>query len=82
MNQHYLPHGFLFELISCPHYFGEVLIYLGIAILLQFYLNALIILLWTFCIHIAMALQSHNWYRTQFGKTYPQNRKAFIPFLL
>lgn len=81
LNEHYLPHGFLFELISCPHYFAEILIYLGITILLQGYLNAIAILVWTFFVHIVMALQSHNWYRSQFSQTYPKSRKALIPFL-
>ena len=81
LDRHYIPHGFLFEYVSCPHYFGEILVYLGISVLLHLYINAIVVLLWTFCIHISMASQSHRWYLTQFSQSYPKNRKALIPFL-
>lgn len=80
--QHYLPNGFMFEFISCPHYLGEILIYLSISLLLNFYINVSIIFLWTFISHIKMAKQTHNWYLKFFGNDYPKNRKALIPFLM
>ena len=79
-TSHYMPTGFMFEFISSPHYFAEILIYLGICFILEFYINLLIIFLFVTILHIPMALQTHDWYLKTF-KNYPKNRKALIPFL-
>lgn len=78
---HYLPHGFLFEFVSCPHYLSELLIYLAISLTLNLYINAFILFIFVFVIHLPMALQSHDWYLRKFKETYPKNRKALIPFI-
>ena len=34
--EHRIPHGGLFEILSCPNYFAEILIYTGFAIIFGF----------------------------------------------
>ncbi|KAM8939503.1 polyprenal reductase [Pelodytes ibericus] len=78
---HVVPHGDWFEYVSCPHYFAELLIYVSIAILF-----GLVYITWWFVILFVLfnqalaALLCHEFYHDKF-KSYPSNRKAFIPFL-
>jgi len=77
---YYVPKGFLFEYVSCSNYFGEILIWLGFA-LLTFSLEALALFLLTFGNLVPRALRYHKFYLDHFPN-YPQDRKAVIPFLL
>lgn len=74
-----IPSGGLFDLISCPNLFGEILEWGGFA-LLCWNLPALSFFVWTFANLIPRAISHHRWYRQQFPD-YPK-RKAVIPFLL
>lgn len=76
-----IPCGHLFDYVSCPHYFTEILIYLFITCTVGFSHNSWkYILIFVTLIHVVMADMSHNWYKQKF-KTYPKNRKALIPYL-
>ncbi|KAJ1931236.1 hypothetical protein FBU59_006783 [Linderina macrospora] len=78
-REYAVPTGGLFEWVSCPHYFSEVVEWLGLALatgspaVLTFALNTMANL-------FSRAVFVHRWYRTQFAN-YPKNRKAVIPFL-
>lgn len=75
-----IPYGGLFNRISCPNFFGEIVEWLGFAILC-WSIPALSFFIWTFCNLVPRALDHHKWYKTHFPD-YPPNRKAVFPYLL
>jgi 3-oxo-5-alpha-steroid 4-dehydrogenase 1 len=75
-----IPHGGLFEFISCPNLFGEIVEWCGFA-LMCWNLPALSFAIWTAANLVPRALSHHAWYRGQFAN-YPKARRAVIPFLL
>ncbi|HJN54440.1 MAG TPA: DUF1295 domain-containing protein [Flavobacteriaceae bacterium] len=74
-----IPEGGLFNYISCPNHFGEIIEWLGFAIIL-WNLSALSFSLWTMYNLIPRALNHHQWYKQHFSN-YPTNRKAVFPFI-
>ncbi len=74
-----LPRGVLFSLISCPNYFGECVEWLGWTIA-TWSLAGLIWWLYVVSVLGTRAIHNHNWYKDQFS-SYPQRRKAIIPFI-
>ena len=74
-----IPRKWLFERISCPNHFGEIVEWAGFA-LIAFSLPALTFAIWTFCNLIPRALNHHAWYREEFPD-YPKKRKAVIPWI-
>lgn len=74
-----VPRGGLFERISCPNHFGEIMEWAGFA-LAAWSLPALSFALWTFANLAPRARNHHAWYRERFPD-YPRGRKAVIPFL-
>ncbi len=80
-DTHYvIPRTWLFEYISCPNYFGELIEWLGFAILC-WNLPGLCFFIWTAANLIPRAIAHHKWYKERF-KGYPKNRKAVIPFVV
>ncbi|MEO8768788.1 MAG: DUF1295 domain-containing protein [Ferruginibacter sp.] len=78
---HYMiPQKWLFDYISCPNLFGELVEWLGFAILC-WNLPALCFLIWTAANLIPRAISHHKWYKDKFSN-YPSTRKAIIPFVL
>lgn len=79
---HRLPEGGWFELVSCPHYLAELLIYVSLSLIfgglsLTWWLVALYVLF-----NQALAAQlCHEHYISKYD-SYPKHRKAFIPFVL
>ena len=75
-----IPNGKLFNYVSCPNFFGEIIEWLGFAIMT---LNpgSLSFLIWTICNLIPRSKAHHKWYQENF-KNYPKKRKAVIPYLL
>lgn len=69
----------LFKYISCPNLFGEVVEWLGFAIL-TWSLPGLAFFVWTFANLVPRALSHHKWYLEKF-QDYPKQRKAVFPFL-
>ena len=74
-----IPRKWLFEYISCPNHFGEIVEWIGFAIA-AWSLPALTFAIWTFCNLFPRALNHHEWYHENF-EDYPKNRKAVIPFI-
>jgi len=74
-----IPHGFLFKYISSPNFFGEILEWLGFA-LLTWCLPSFAFLLWTIANLVPRAIANHKWYHNKF-ENYPKDRKAIIPFI-
>ncbi len=78
---HYvIPRHWLFNRISCPNLAGELLEWLGYAILC-WNLPALTFLIWTAANLIPRAISHHKWYLQKFSD-YPAGRKAIIPFFV
>lgn len=75
-----IPRGWLFEYVSCPHYFGEIIEWTGWA-LLTWSVSGLAFAVFTFANLFPRAVSSHKWYRQHFAD-YPSSRKAVIPFLI
>lgn len=74
-----IPQGGLYELISCPNYFGEVVEWSGWA-LCTWSLPGLAFALWTGANLIPRAHAHHRWYRERFPE-YPHRRRAVIPYV-
>lgn len=75
-----MPRGWLFNYISSPHYFGEIIEWAGFAVM-TWSLPGLAFSVFTFANLFPRAIASHKWYRANFSD-YPKNRKAVIPFLI
>ena len=77
---YFIPKGGLFEHISCPNFFGEILEWFGFA-LMTFNIGSLSFFIWTCCNLIPRALAHHKWYKNKFNE-YPKERKAILPYLI
>jgi 3-oxo-5-alpha-steroid 4-dehydrogenase 3 len=81
-GRYVIPRGGMFTLVSCPHYFGEIVIYLGLALAA---LGSNSVLSWYPFIWVVVNLwlaagMTHAWYKDKF-KTYPSTRKALLPYV-
>lgn len=84
-SRHVLPHGLLFNYVSCPHYFFEILTWTGF-FLATWTLPAVLFLLATIVTLVVYAGKKHKAYLQEFdgkdgNEIYPVNRKALIPFI-
>ena len=75
-----VPRGWLFRLLSCPNYFGEVVEWTGFAIA-TWSPTGLLFALWTAANLVPRAIHHHRWYRANFAD-YPPERRAIVPFVL
>jgi 3-oxo-5-alpha-steroid 4-dehydrogenase 1 len=78
--EYILPEGWLFNYISSPHYFGEIIEWAGWAVM-TWSLPGLAFSVFTFANLFPRAISSHKWYKAQFPE-YPPKRKAIIPFIV
>lgn len=72
-----IPRGGLFEYVSCPNYFGEIIEWTGWAVL-TWSPPGLVFAVWTAANLVPRALACHRWYRLTFPD-YPPKRKAILP---
>ena len=75
-----IPHGGFYKWVSSPNYFGEIIEWIGWAIM-TWSLSGFIFALWTIFNLLPRALKHHSWYKDKFSD-YPKDRKAIIPKLL
>ena len=75
-----IPKGFLFNYISCPNHFGELIQWGGFA-LMALNCPATTFFLWTAANLIPRSMNHHKWYKRTFDE-YPESRKAIIPGVL
>ncbi|CAL9695748.1 unnamed protein product [Knipowitschia caucasica] len=78
---HKMPRGGVFELVSCPHYFAELLIYISLCTVSEGVFTWWLVSLYVFFNQALAAQLCHDLYVNKF-ESYPKRRKAFIPFLL
>ncbi len=75
-----VPRGGLFELVSAPNYFGEILQWTGWAVA-TWSLAGLAFAVFTAANLLPRGIAHHRWYRNTY-ESYPEKRKAVIPFVL
>lgn len=75
-----IPKGGGFIWVSCPNYLGEMIEWMGFA-LMTCSPAAWVFFAWTIANLLPRALANHRWY-LQNLPDYPKRRKALIPFLL
>ncbi|KAI3653800.1 hypothetical protein MP228_001747 [Amoeboaphelidium protococcarum] len=94
-SRYFIPYGFLYNYVSCPNYFGEIIEWTGFALQVcsltapdkgSLYnvlnLPALSFVLWTIANLGPRALQTHHWYQDKFRESYPKSRKALVPLII
>ncbi len=75
-----VPRGVFFEEVSCPNYLGEILMWIGWAVL-TWSKPGLACATMAFALLLPRAVSHHMWYRRTFPD-YPPNRRAIVPFVL
>ncbi|XP_051930326.1 polyprenol reductase [Hippocampus zosterae] len=79
---HRMPKGGCFELVSCPHYLAELLIYVSLSLVAGgLSLTWWLVVLYVFFNQALAALLCHEHYIDKYPY-YPARRKAFIPFVM
>lgn len=75
-----IPYGYGFSFISCPNYFFEIIGWVVIAGMTGSW--AALVFLVAGAVQMAIwATKKHAAYKKDFGKKYPKERKALVPFL-
>ncbi|XP_068635021.1 polyprenol reductase 2 [Aristolochia californica] len=80
-SEYAIPHGDWFEIVSCPHYLAEIVIYTGLLVagggtdITLWLLFAFVVANLTFA-----AGETQRWYQNKFHN-YPRSRKAILPFI-
>lgn len=80
VKEYVIPYGWLFRYVSSPHYFGEIVEWMGWAIM-TWSLAGLAFFVFTFANLFPRAISAHKWYHLNFPD-YPPNRKAILPFII
>ncbi|KFB51710.1 hypothetical protein ZHAS_00019799 [Anopheles sinensis] len=79
-QKHSLPSGDYFELVSSPHMFFEIVMYVVLFGVLYRNTSMVYVLLWVVSNQVMNAWLTHQWYMENFPN-YPKNRKALIPLV-
>lgn len=74
-----IPTGGMYRFVSCPNYLGEIVEWIGWA-LLTGSLAGWSFAVWTMANLAPRAFAHHRWYRETFAE-YPKERKALVPFV-
>ena len=78
-TEYKIPRGGMFRLVSNPNYLGEIVQWIGFA-LLTASVAAWAFAFFTFCNVFPRAIANHRWYREHFPD-YPPERKIIVPLL-
>jgi protein-S-isoprenylcysteine O-methyltransferase Ste14 len=74
-----IPRGGMFRLVSNPNYLGEIVQWIGFALMTRS-IAAWAFAFFTFCNIFPRAISNHRWYRERFPD-YPAERKIIVPFI-
>ncbi|XP_053676023.1 polyprenol reductase [Anopheles nili] len=80
-QKHTLPTGDYFELVSSPHMFFEIVMYMVLFGVLHRNTSMVYVLLWVVSNQFMNSWLTHQWYKENFPN-YPKQRKAVIPYVL
>ncbi|NUP10642.1 MAG: DUF1295 domain-containing protein [Polyangiaceae bacterium] len=75
-----VPQGGLYRYVSCPNYLGEIIEWVGWAVL-TWSLAGAAFALYTAANLVPRAISHHRWYKERFSD-YPADRRALVPLLL
>lgn len=75
-----IPRGGMYRWVSSPNYLGEIVEWLGWA-LMTWSLPGLAFAVYTTANLAPRAISNHRWYREKFPGEYPAERRALIPFV-
>lgn len=76
---YHTPKGFLYKYVGCPNYFGELVEWLGWAVLTMSP-SGFVFFIWTFANLVPRAKSNLEWSKSNI-KNYPKTRKSIIPFV-
>ncbi|MDR0207143.1 MAG: DUF1295 domain-containing protein [Bacteroidales bacterium] len=81
-TNHYFPKGFMFKYVTSANYFGELVEWLGFAIL-TWSVSGLVFFIWTFANLVPRAEAIYKRYKQEFPEEFLNNRKLkrVIPFV-
>lgn len=79
-NKHLIPRGGLFEYVSSPHLFCEIMLYVTLGLILLGNSSFPFIIFWVVSNQVFSAVLTHQWYKSQFPD-YPKDRKILVPLL-
>ncbi|KAL2611753.1 hypothetical protein R1flu_023445 [Riccia fluitans] len=80
-KKYHLPRGDWFELVSCPHYLAEIVIYVGFIVASGGTSPLMYLLLGLVVANLYLvAKPTHEWYLAKFDD-YPKSRRAMIPYM-
>lgn len=80
-TKHYLPKGGMFKYVTSANYFGELVEWIGFAIL-TYSLSGVVFVLWTFANLAPRAARIYNHYKSEFGDELDTKKvKRIIPFI-
>ncbi|MDD2595558.1 MAG: DUF1295 domain-containing protein [Bacteroidales bacterium] len=80
-SNHYIPKGGMFKYVSSANYFGEILEWVGFAIL-TWSVAGVVFLLWTCANLVPRANSLYEKYKDEFGEEFTSlHRKRVIPFI-
>ncbi len=74
-----IPRGGMFRLVSNPNYLGEIIEWIGFALVTRS-VAAWAFAFFTFCNVFPRAVSNHRWYHEHFPD-YPAERKIIVPFI-
>jgi 3-oxo-5-alpha-steroid 4-dehydrogenase 1 len=74
-----IPRGGMFRLVSNPNYLGEIVQWIGFALVTRS-VAAWAFAFFTFCNIFPRAISNHRWYRERFSD-YPSERRIIVPFI-
>ena len=77
---YHVPVGFFYRWVSCPNYLGEILQWVGFAILVNAFAGWTFVA-WTVANLVPRAVKHHRWYIERFDD-YPSQRRAIFPGIL
>jgi len=78
-NGYSIPQRGFFRYVSSPNYFGEMLEWIGWAVL-TWSITGLAFALFTIANLLPRAFSNHRWYKKEFSR-YPEDRKILVPFI-
>jgi len=81
-TKHYFPKGFMFNHVTSANYFGELIEWLGFAIL-TWSVSGLVFFIWTFANLVPRANAIYKRYKKEFPEEFIKNKrlKRVIPFI-